>query len=185
MPRHILTMRPALSTEYALIARLHADNWQRAYAGQLKAEWLTLEVHADRLQCWQQRMESEVAGQWVCLAEADGQAIGFACVYFQHDPQRGHYLDNLHVLPDWQGHGIGKQLMQTIAEKCQQDDPTQGLYLWTTTRNHAAQQFYQRIGARQEGSSLWEAPDGSQIPCIGYQWTADQLAATSTFMQNA
>ena len=53
--------------------------------------------------------------QAVFIAEQDGQPIGFVCVKQEHDHPGAVLLDNLHVLPPWQGTGAGK-LMVARAE---------------------------------------------------------------------
>ncbi len=48
---------------------------------------------------------------WV--GEVDGQVIGFLCA---HEMDRDLHIEELAVRHEWQGQGIGRQLMQTMVE---------------------------------------------------------------------
>ena len=55
-------------------------------------------------------------------------------------------VSDLFVREPWRGHGIGKQLMDRLADAGQ--DPGCTRIMWTVwSRNEAAQRFYRAIGA--------------------------------------
>jgi GNAT superfamily N-acetyltransferase len=86
------------------------------------------------------------------LAEAAGQVQGYALYFPSYDTEfgaKGFYLQDLYVLPEARGDGIGRALMAAVARACQADG---GCYLfWNALeRNRAGRAFYRRIGAREE-----------------------------------
>ena len=71
---------------------------------------------------------------------------GFACAYLEADPEWGCLLDNLHVVPDLKGKGLGRQLMTAVAEQVWRSNPHGRLHLWAYEQNLAARRFYERLG---------------------------------------
>lgn len=57
-----------------------------------------------------------------------------------------------------------------MAQWCNRYAPKRGLYLSVNQGNHRAQQFYLGLGARNAGSWLWDAPDGSAVPAYWFLW---------------
>jgi ribosomal protein S18 acetylase RimI-like enzyme len=88
----------------------------------------------------------------VLFAEDAGRVRGYALFYPSYDSEhaaRGLYLQDLFVVPEARGRGIGQALMAAVARACQADG---GCYLFWNAheRNDAARAFYRRIGAREE-----------------------------------
>jgi ribosomal protein S18 acetylase RimI-like enzyme len=86
------------------------------------------------------------------VADADGPILGYALFYPSYDTDfgvKGAYLQDLYVLPEMRGRGIGRALMRAVARACQDDG---GRYLfWNALEtNRAGRAFYRRIGAREE-----------------------------------
>ena len=86
------------------------------------------------------------------VAEAGGGVLGYALFFPSYDTDhgaKGAYLQDLYVLPEARGRGIGRALMSAVARACRDDG---GCYLfWNAlTSNHAGRAFYHRIGAREE-----------------------------------
>jgi len=55
---------------------------------------------------------------WCLIAEADGVPAGFAFYFFDYSTwlgKPGLYLEDLFVLPEFRGRGIGKSLLQQLA----------------------------------------------------------------------
>ena len=99
------------------------------------------------------------------VAEADAQLVGFALFFPNYSTfltQPGLYLEDLFVLPDYRGQGIGKTLIQHVAQLAV--DRGCGRLEWSVLDwNAPAIAFYQHMGAtvlpdwricRVTGSSL-------------------------------
>jgi GNAT superfamily N-acetyltransferase len=73
-------------------------------------------------------------------------------------------IEQLYVLPDWTGRGVGSQLVR-LAQARRPD----GLELWTLQVNEGARRFYERHGFR-----VAETTDGAgneeRQPDVRYTW---------------
>ena len=91
----------------------------------------------------------------VLLAWADDRPVGFALFFHNYSTflaQRGLYLEDLFVLPEWRGHGVGRRLLERLAQIAVDRDC--GRLEWTVLDwNVDAQKFYRRLGA--EVLSTW------------------------------
>jgi GNAT superfamily N-acetyltransferase len=162
--------REATRADAVAVAKLHAESWRVHYRGAYRDEYLDGEVLEDRLRVWEERLSTPPPNQFVVLAEEDKDLVGFACVYGGRDQTWGSLLDNLHIRPEHQRRGIGAQLMSEVAAWCRANYADCGLYLWVLEQNRAAQQFYQRLGASDQGGEISEPPGGGQIHGRRYAW---------------
>jgi GNAT superfamily N-acetyltransferase len=88
----------------------------------------------------------------VTLAEIWGEVVGYAVFFRSYDTEhaaKGFYLQDLYVVPEARGQGIGHALMSAVARACLADD---GCYLFWNARegNLDGRAFYRAIGAREE-----------------------------------
>ena len=99
------------------------------------------------------RLEAELFGDrptCECLiGERDGEAIGFALFFHNFSTylcRKGVYLEDLFVRPTARGTGMGKLLLQRLAQIAVERDC--GRFEWSVLDwNVDAQAFYQRMGA--------------------------------------
>ncbi|QEL13547.1 GNAT family N-acetyltransferase [Limnoglobus roseus] len=86
----------------------------------------------------------------VLMAEADGRAVGFALFFFNYSTflaKPGIYLEDLFVLPEYRGHGLGKGLLIALAKLAEERDC--GRLEWAVLDwNEPSIRFYQALGAR-------------------------------------
>jgi len=165
-----MRFRKATAADAKAIATLHAESWRAHYRGAYRDEYLDGEVYQDRLGVWEERLSAPSQNQFVVLAEEGDDLIGFACTYGAYDETWGSLLDNLHVRPEYQGQGVGLGLMAEVAAWCRANYRGCGLYLWVLEQNRRAQQFYQRLGASDQGGEISEPPGGGQIHGRRYAW---------------
>ena len=85
----------------------------------------------------------------VVLAEADGQPVGFALFFPNFSTflgRPGLYLEDLYVSPEYRGRGVGRQLLQHLAQLA--IGRGWGRMDWSVLDwNEPAVGFYQRLGA--------------------------------------
>ncbi len=90
------------------------------------------------------------AGAEVVIAEWQGQAAGFALFFHNYSTflaRRGIYLEDLFVMPEFRGKGIGKNLLQYLAALAVERQC--GRLDWSVLDwNEPAIGFYRGIGAR-------------------------------------
>jgi GNAT superfamily N-acetyltransferase len=88
-------------------------------------------------------------GPEVIFAEVDGIPAGFALFFHNYSTflaQRGLYLEDLFVRPEFRGHGIGRRLLTYLAHLA----VTRGcgrFEWWVLDWNETAIGFYKRLGA--------------------------------------
>jgi GNAT superfamily N-acetyltransferase len=85
----------------------------------------------------------------VVLAEVDGQSVGFALFFHNYSTfltKPGIYLEDIFVLPEYRGWGIGKALLQRVAQHAVMHN--YGRLEWSVLDwNQPAIGFYRRMGA--------------------------------------
>lgn len=134
-------------------------------------------LEGDRLREWTRRMSSPAANQYTVVAEENGVMVGFACAFGAEDERWGSLFDNLHVLPNWQGQGIGKELFLRTTNWLAREYPKCGMYLLVLSDNSRARRLYERLGAKDAEPCAWDTPDGGYAPSRRYAWTREQVAA--------
>lgn len=166
-----MSFRVAKPADAAPIAQLHAASWQSAYRGVLRDDFLDGPVLANRRELWRARLSPPLAlDQIVLLEDHAGQIQGFACAFLDADPEWGTLLDNLHVLPDLKGRGLGRRLMCEIARRVLQHNSCLRLHLWAYEQNLEARRFYERLGGETTALVDEQAPDGSHLNAVRYCW---------------
>ena len=84
------------------------------------------------------------------IAEDDGEAVGFALFFHNYSTflaQPGIYLEDLFVLPDKRGGGVGRLLLERLAQLAVERGC--GRLEWAVLDwNVDAIRFYQRLGAK-------------------------------------
>lgn len=144
-----INYRVADQNDQDRIALLHAASWQRHYRGIMSDEFLDHKVILDRSEVWKKRFKLMSPEMFIIVAESDDKLIGFVCTFLNQDSQYGSYLDNLHVLSEHQGTGIGKALMKQTAEWVHSKRPNSPLYLWVLEQNTQAINMYLHLGAQK------------------------------------
>lgn len=153
------------------IAVLHAQSWRETYQGLLPEDFLANEVLLNRQAVWTERFAQPKANQLIIVAERNQQLCAFVCAYGNEDEKWGTFIDNLHVKGDCKGQGIGKLLTAKVVQWSKQHYPDNGMYLEVLADNHAARQFYHKLGATNQGSNYWQPPQGEPVKEYLYCWT--------------
>ena len=168
---------PATAEHADAIANLHASSWSVTYNNVLSQDYLQNVVPSERLSVWQERLKNPRENQFVLVAQHNGFVIGFACVFVMEHLEWGSYLENLHVRQSHHGRGIGAKLLIEVAVICEQKCAGKGLYLSVNQANKNAQKFYLKFGAENAQISVWNAPDGSQVPTFRFTWKSTAALA--------
>lgn len=99
------------------------------------------------------------------IAEWNGKAAGFALWFYTYSTflgRKGIWLEDLFVAPEFRGHGLGKALLETLAQRCVAEGL--GRFEWSVLDwNQPSIDFYRSQGAelmeewtvcRVEGAAL-------------------------------
>src|SRR5262249_30845165 len=142
-------------------ALLHADSWRRNYRGAYSDAFLDGDVEANRRTVWAERLTDPSVDQRTIVAEIDGGLVGFVHLVCDDDPEWGALVDNLHVIHDRNGEGIGTVLMAAAAQALLDAHPeSHRIYLWVLEQNTAAQAFYEARGGKRVGRGIVNPPGG-------------------------
>jgi GNAT superfamily N-acetyltransferase/chorismate mutase len=140
-----LALRPATAADLPALAEVHLSARAAAGAGFPPAAHTDDEVRA-WVAGW------DLAAYDVHVAELEGRVVGYTRA-------TATWLDDLYVLPDAQGRGIGRALLDRVLAL-----HPDGIGLWVFESNRPAREFYARRGfvalERTDGSANEErAPD--------------------------
>jgi GNAT superfamily N-acetyltransferase len=172
-----VVIRAATVADASVIAGLHADSWRNAYRGILPDSYIGGSVVEDRRRVWAERLEGDDPERLaVFLATERDVPVGFACVLLDDDPERGSCLDNLHVLPEHHGRGIGRHLLARAAAWTSAQAPGRPWHLWVFEENGQARRFYDLLEGIVVARGGVEV-GGVTVPSLCYTWSdLDALA---------
>lgn len=107
-----ITLRPITDADFATVAELGARIWRRHYISMISAEQIEYMLAGrytpDKLEPY---LNSD--SRWLDLLEHDGQAIGY-CSYALTDSPGEMKLEQLYLLPELHGQGLGGQMLRHV-----------------------------------------------------------------------
>ncbi|MDE6837634.1 MAG: GNAT family N-acetyltransferase [Acutalibacter sp.] len=113
---------------------------------------------AEPLEKIQWRLNSPERDYW--LIQAEGQPVGLACV---RQSEKGRCVSPIGLLPEWQGKGVGRQVM-ALLEKSYPDDCYWELS--TIFQEPGLCRFYESLGYKRTGSETQVLP---HMTVVGYE----------------
>ena len=177
-----MNYRIANITDLESLALLHAESWRDSYRGIFSDEFLDHNVWEDRKIFWTNRLSLPRDNQYVLVAVLNNRICGFICAYGNESSKWGTFIDNLHVSATAQGKGIGKQLMNFIAQWADQSFKQKGLYLEVLEDNLNARHFYHKLGAKHQETNLWQPPGSNKkVNDLLYVWESKSALSNSLF----
>jgi ribosomal protein S18 acetylase RimI-like enzyme len=174
----MIEYRPAKPSDAQAIASLHARSWRENYRGSFHDAFLDGDLDGERLRVWRERLDHPSGHQLVEVALDGASLVGFVCVYGAQDSRWGSLIDNLHVAGAAKRNGIGSSLMRQAGAWLARRYPELAVYLFVLEVNTSARRFYERLGARNAGTSTMETHGGAAVRSCRYVWPrAERLGA--------
>ncbi|MFF2878885.1 GNAT family N-acetyltransferase [Gottfriedia sp. NPDC057991] len=163
-----MIIRKATMTDAKGIAKVHVDSWKTTYRNIIPNEFLEKLSYVQREKLWEHNLSKVV--DYVVVAENDnGEIIGFADCGKRERNQVDHSgdLTSIYLLEEYQGKGIGKQLMKQLFLQFQK---------WGYNRvfvevleDNKTRYFYEYYGAELMKSDKITF-SGSELNLLIYQW---------------
>ena len=141
-----IEIRPAVSADMEAVGRLYTDSWQRTYRGLLpdqELDEMTAEASTGKWTSYLERKENAMF-----VLERSGAVAGFAACRPLPERENSALLDSLHVAPEAQGGGWGRELIAQAARWARERGYRE-LTVYVVQGNHRAERLYRRLGARE------------------------------------
>jgi ribosomal protein S18 acetylase RimI-like enzyme len=140
-------IRAATIADSAGIGKVQLDSWRSAYANILPANYLAEFTYADRDEDWRDLLASD-GDHTIYVAENEaGVIVGFAYAVPRGKDSYQSELSTLHVLPNYRGKGIGRQLIGAVARAFKARGIT-SLYLDVLKDNARSRAIYEHLGGQ-------------------------------------
>lgn len=188
------TIEPATPEDAERIARVQIDTWIDTYVNETEGiteEAIRKRFFGDNGELFQEKIErgkKRIANSQygVYIARQGDKIAGFASPRYDEQAKQQR-LGALYVLPEAQGEGLGKRLLDAAINAL---DRSQDIYLHVVTYNERAIHFYENNGFIKTGKdvtgSVDPLPNGVTIPEIEMKLPAflAHILATSKISDN-
>lgn len=167
------TIRPALPSDAAGLARVRIDTWRAAYRGIIPDAYLaSLDYSAE-----EQRFRNYLANPetWIFTALDEArQVVGFASCSASRDALPGFpgEVYAIYILPAYHKHGIGRNLLRAAFAQLL----VRGLFpaaIWALEANPACD-FYRRLGGIEIARKQLEI-GGKALSELGFGFTESKI----------
>lgn len=160
-----------LDARYAIdIARVHFESWQATYAGVLPSDYIDGPMRADIERIWVNWHPSKLG---LGALDAQDQLLAIATYDMPAETGEAAYLDNFHVLPQFHGTGVARDLFVAGVEAVEADGAS-SLWLTVLDTNARARAFYAKMQGR-EGAIQDDEMLGYKVQSVPVHWDELQL----------
>lgn len=162
-----MLIRKALPIDAKGIARVHVDSWRTTYKHIFPEDYLQSLTYESREDLW----SSVIPNGYVYVAENhDGEIVGFSSGGKERTGDYPGYdgeLYAIYILLEYQGKGIGRQLVKPLVEQLTNDGMNSMTVL--VLEANPSKQFYQSLGAI-EIDQLQDTVAGKEVIELVYGW---------------
>ena len=164
------TIRNASHGDATAIAHIYTETWRDTYAGMIPDRVLLSMSDRRHAAMWRHSLGSPRGHEQVVVAEDDAMGIvGFGSCGAAKQQKLGAAgeIYTLYVLPDFQGHGLGKRLLAALFQTLVDKGLTSAL-IWVLAPN-PARFFYQAMGGTQIAVRA-EPFHGAKLDEMAFLW---------------
>jgi len=163
-----MRIRRAVLSDAPGIARVHIASWKTTYKDMIPDTILLNLSHVERMDLWKRNMTK--GDQYILVAvNMCGEIVGFAACRRRNDflPENSGEITSFYLLADYQGIGIGKQLLQRLFKQLIQWG-LDNIFVEVLEEN-ASCGFYEYFGASllQSKQILFA---GTELVLCVYEW---------------
>ena len=166
-----VAIRRARPDDAEAIARIHVETWRATYAGLLPDRYLVGMSQQGQSFVWQRAIARRGRNEAILVARADGGGpiVGFG----NAGPARSNLAPykaevyTLYVALDWQGRGIGRQLLGGLFRSLVEGG-LEDAYLWVLSSN-PSRFFYEAMGG-ERAAERQEPFAGTLLDETAYGW---------------
>lgn len=167
----VVNLRQAQPGDAAGIACVHVETWRNAYAGVVPNSYLVGLTEARQAVQWDTLVRRPARSESVVVAEAVGprgmQIVGFGSCGRSRGKLGAGEVYTLYVGNDWQGQGIGGQLLAAMFQRLaarRMDDAM----VWVLSAN-PSRYFYEAMGGTRVAQRQ-ERFSGTLLDETAYAW---------------
>ena len=142
-----LTLRPAVEQDIDALVEIARRAWLSAFAEHAPSPLIAYWRKANREPDWYRRFWADMI-----VAEQTGTAVGLT-------QPAADEVNGLWVAPEWQGRGIGRQLLRAAEERISQAGHNRA-WLTCSGFNRRAAGFYRACGYQLERERVEQHPSG-------------------------
>jgi len=164
----MLSIRTARASDVQAIAHVDIETWRTTYPGMLPDDFLTALDERQRARQWLRFIAQRPDDVVLAYDEWD-QVRGFGSCGRQREtllPYAGE-IYTLYVGPDFQGQGIGRQLLLALFQRLLRDGLSSAM-LWVLAAN-PSRYFYERVGGRRIADRQLDMGSFG-VPAVAYGW---------------
>ena len=172
-----LNLRAARPEDSRALAQVHIDTWRHTYAGMVPDQYLASMTLDDQTRSWRHWIKRGGKNETILLVETlpesdasgRGRIVGFghAGPLRGRNPNRAGEVYTLYVDIDWQGQGIGRQLLGQLF-KTMLDAGFESAVVWVLAKN-PSRYFYEAMGGRRLAERQ-EKFAGVMLDEVAYIW---------------
>ncbi|MCP9758872.1 N-acetyltransferase [Aquitalea sp. S1-19] len=178
-----IKFREAVLTDARTLAEMHLASWRHCYGHLLCKQWLdSPSALAERIQYWEKDLQA--GKKRIELAMCGDRPIALSEADRSPDANGEVFLDNLHVLPGWQGQGLGQALLARLLDTLGGKTDTRTLALTVVAENQPARAFYRAKGGNEKAGGVHQYGDGSVLSLLRVEWR-DLLALRAQLGRSA
>jgi len=172
-----MRIREATLDDAPGLARVHVDTWRTAYPGIIPAAHLAGLSYERSEARWHDHLTGMDGRRFTYVAEEAGRVIGLASGGPERDGLSGYdgELYGLYVLAEYQRHGVGRALLQVVAQHLATGG-FKAMVIWVLKENVKARAFYEALGGvlvEEKAITI----GGAELIDIAYGWPDIQVIA--------
>jgi len=162
-----IDIRKAEPKDAGVIADIHHEAWQGAYAGIIPHRALTAMINRRGSDWWANAIRRAAS---VLVVEIGGKVAGYATIGKNRarDLKQEGEIYELYIRPECQGIGLGTRLFHAARERLQSHG-LRGLVVWALEENDNAVSFYGSAGGRDVAEGV-EIFDQKALKKIAFVW---------------
>lgn len=162
-----MKIRKATLADAKGIARVHVDSWLATYRNIVPDTYLNQLTYDEREQLWDENLKAD--NNFVAESD-DGEILGFAD---GGKERTGKYtklngeLYSIYILPEFQGQGVGKLLMERVVNELKEQG-MDSMLIWVLKENRS-RGFYEKMGGQRVDQKTIKI-SGKELTEIAYGW---------------